>query len=56
MFVSSILRRLAVAGIAVLGLCSVSVAGELPAFKTGFIFTTHHSPISGSGITGRGLP
>ena len=44
MFISPTLRRLAVAGIAVLGLCSLSVAGELPAFKTGFIFTTHHSP------------
>ena len=44
MFISSTLRRLALAGIAVLGLCSLSVAGELPAFKTGFIFTTHHSP------------
>ena len=44
MFVPSTLRRLALAGIAVLGLCSMSVAAELPAFKTGFIFTTHHSP------------
>ena len=43
MFVPSTLRRLALAGIAVLGLCSMSVAAELPAFKTGFIFTTHHS-------------
>lgn len=44
MFISPTLRKLALAGIAVLGLCSLSVAGELPAFKTGFIFTTHHSP------------
>lgn len=44
MFVPSTLRRLALAGIAVLGLCSMSVAAELPAFKTGFIFTAHHSP------------
>lgn len=44
MLAPSILRGLVLSAAACLGLCGLTVAGELPAFKTGFIFTTHHSP------------
>ncbi|WP_308775167.1 ABC transporter substrate-binding protein [uncultured Bilophila sp.] len=40
---ASCFRWAALAGLAALGLMGTASA-ELPAFKTGFIFTTHHSP------------